>query len=43
MKKAQVMLNYGREISEASPAEVTRDPKVIEVYLGEDFSLQSPE
>jgi branched-chain amino acid transport system ATP-binding protein len=30
------VLDHGELIAQGSPSEVTRDPKVVEVYLGRD-------
>jgi ABC-type branched-subunit amino acid transport system ATPase component/ABC-type branched-subunit amino acid transport system permease subunit len=37
-----LVLARGKTISEGSPEEIQRDPRVLDAYLGEDFRLEEP-
>jgi ABC-type branched-subunit amino acid transport system ATPase component/ABC-type branched-subunit amino acid transport system permease subunit len=37
-----LVLARGKTISEGSPEEIQRDPRVLDAYLGEDFRLEQP-
>jgi branched-chain amino acid transport system ATP-binding protein len=36
-----IVLDHGEKIAEGSPSEVLSDQKVIDIYLGENFSKQN--
>jgi branched-chain amino acid transport system ATP-binding protein len=36
-----VVLNYGRKIAEGSPIEVSRNPEVVQAYLGKQYAQDS--